>query len=233
MPAQPREEIEKRIPEAVSWVREGYQKYGITSDDFLKFLVKELKPFIDKNYKTQERQSSTYLAGSSMGGLISAYAICEYPNTFGSVACFSTHWTALNGVFIEYLKNNIPNPSNHKFYFDYGTLGLDSQYETYQIKVDSLMIAKGYEKNNKSKKSALETKISKKFNQKGWFKCLIKNNTYSEIVFGNPINFESWMNYVEKVIFSSIVVCTKEITGIIHNGDLLTHLGRISPRKIH
>ena len=147
MPAQPREEIEKRIPEAVSWVREGYQKYGITSDDFLKFLVKELKPFIDKNYKTQEKQSSTYLAGSSMGGLISAYAICEYPNTFGSVACFSTHWTALNGVFIEYLKNNIPNPSNHKFYFDYGTLGLDSQYETYQIKVDSLMIAKGYEKN--------------------------------------------------------------------------------------
>ena len=101
----------------------------------------------DENYKTQERQSSTYLAGSSMGGLISAYAICEYPNTFGSVACFSTHWTALNGVFIEYLKNNIPNPSNHKFYFDYGTLGLDSQYETYQIKVDSLMIAKGYEKN--------------------------------------------------------------------------------------
>ena len=65
---------------------------------------------------------------------------------------------------------------------------------------NNLLLAKwyGYEKNNNSKKSALETKISKKFNQKGWFKCLMKNNTYNEIAFGKPINFESWMNYVQK-----------------------------------
>ena len=62
----------------------------------------------------------------------------------------------------------------------------------------ALAVKYGYEKNNNSKKSALETKISKKFNQKGWFKCLMKNNTYNEIAFGKPINFESWMNYVQK-----------------------------------
>ena len=149
MPAQPQKEIEKRIPNADEWIQEGYEKYGITSDQFLKFLVKELKPFIDTNYKTKRGRRNTFLAGSSMGGLISAYAICEYPNIFGAAACFSTHWTALDGVFIEYLKNNIPNPESHKIYFDYGTLGLDSQYEPYQIMVDSLMIARGY-KNNKN-----------------------------------------------------------------------------------
>ena len=149
MPAQPQKEIEKRIINADMWIQEGYEKYGITSDQFLKFLVKELKPFIDTNYKTKRGRENTFLAGSSMGGLISAYAICEYPNIFGAAACLSTHWTALDGVFIEYLKNNLPNPTSHKFYFDYGTLGLDSQYEPYQVIVDSLMVAHGYV-NNKS-----------------------------------------------------------------------------------
>ena len=155
MPAKPRKEVEKRIPKAQQWVKQGYEKYGITSDEFLKFLVKELKPFIDKEYKTDSRRESTYLAGSSMGGLISAYAICEYPNVFGGAACLSTHWIALDGVFIEYLKNNLPDPRFHKLYFDYGTLGLDSKYEPYQLIVDSLLTLKGYKPNVNS--------ITKKF----------------------------------------------------------------------
>ena len=39
-----------------------------------------------------------------MGGLISLYAICEYPDIFGGAACLSTHWPILDGVFIDYLK---------------------------------------------------------------------------------------------------------------------------------
>jgi len=147
MPAKPREEIKKRIPQAENWIQEGYKKYGITSDQFLKFLVEELKPFIDNNYKTLKERKSTFLAGSSMGGLISVYAICEYPNIFGGVASLSTHWTALDGVFIEYLKTNIPNSENHKIYFDYGTLGLDKKYEPYQLMVDSLMVLNDYKRN--------------------------------------------------------------------------------------
>ena len=110
-------------------------------------MVEELKPFIDKNYKTDSGRNSTFLAGSSMGGLISAYAICEYPNIFGGAACISTHWPVMDGFFIEYLKNNLPNPLTHKIYFDYGTLGLDAEYEPYQVLVDSLMVRNGYEKN--------------------------------------------------------------------------------------
>ena len=36
-----------------------------------------------------------------MGGLISAYAISEYPNVFGGAACLSTHWPALDGVLLN------------------------------------------------------------------------------------------------------------------------------------
>ena len=147
MPAQPKKFIQARIKLADDWIKKGYNDYGITSDPFLKFIVEELKPFVDNNYKTQKNRQSTYLAGSSMGGLISAYAICEYPEIFGGAACLSTHWPALDGVFIEYLKKNIPDPNFNKFYFDFGTLGLDSKYEPYQLIVDSIMIANGYEKN--------------------------------------------------------------------------------------
>ena len=147
MPAQPTNEIKKKVSQPEEFFRHSYEKYGITSDQFLKFIIDELKPFIDKNYKTLGVQNSTFLAGSSMGGLISAYAICEYPDVFGGVACLSTHWPVMDGIFIYYLKNNLPKSGNHKFYFDYGTAGLDSTYETYQLLVDSIMIANGYKEN--------------------------------------------------------------------------------------
>ena len=147
MPAQPAEEIKKHLSQSEKWFQNSYKLYGITSDNFLKFIVKELMPFINTNYKTIKEKNSTFIAGSSMGGLISAYAICEYPNIFGGAACISTHWTLLDGYFIKYLKDNLPNPENHKIYFDYGTLGEDSAYEPYQLKVDSLMISIGYKRN--------------------------------------------------------------------------------------
>jgi predicted alpha/beta superfamily hydrolase len=52
------------------------------ADRYLKFIVEELKPEIDKRYSTQTGRENTLIAGSSMGGLISMYAACEYPNVF-------------------------------------------------------------------------------------------------------------------------------------------------------
>ena len=62
----------------------------MTSDNYLKFLVDELKPFIDDNFRTLSGRSNTYTMGASMGGSISAYAISEYPDIFGGAACLST-----------------------------------------------------------------------------------------------------------------------------------------------
>ncbi len=146
MPAKPKGLIEERILKADSYLQESYEDYGIQSDEQLKFIVEELKPFIDSRYKTLPDKSNTLVAGSSMGGLISAYAICEYPDVFGAAACFSTHWPPLDGVFLEYLRGNLPDPSNHKIYFDYGTIELDAEYEPYQLVVDSMMEARGFQR---------------------------------------------------------------------------------------
>jgi enterochelin esterase-like enzyme len=68
------------------------------------------------------------------GGLISIYGLCEYPNTFGGVACLSTHspWqvrlidentdTEISSKFRDYLEQNLPEPNTKKIYFDYGNL---------------------------------------------------------------------------------------------------------------
>lgn len=116
----------------------------IISDDYLKFLVQELKPFIDAKYRTLPGRADTFIMGSSMGGLISAYAMAEYPDVFGGAGCVSTHWPAGNGSVIEYLKTHMPAPGAHKFYFDYGTETLDAQYEPYQQKMDAVMKSAGY-----------------------------------------------------------------------------------------
>jgi predicted alpha/beta superfamily hydrolase len=122
------------------------------SDNYLKFLVTELKPFIDKKYAVNKDKAHTFVAGSSMGGLISMYAICEYPNVFGGAACLSTHWPGIFAVennpipdaFVNYLKLNLPNPKNHKIYFDYGDQTLDALYPPLQKKVDEVMKTKNY-----------------------------------------------------------------------------------------
>lgn len=129
---------------------------GPISDRYLKFVVTELKPFIDSIFSTKKDQPNTFIAGSSMGGLISMYAICEYPEVFGGAACLSTHWPGLftmenNPVpdaFIAYLNDNLPDPKSHKFYFDYGDQTLDAMYPPLQKKVDEVMKAKGFTRKN-------------------------------------------------------------------------------------
>jgi enterochelin esterase-like enzyme len=129
----------------------------VFSDAYLKFLVEELKPFIDRKYKTRPERDATFIAGSSMGGLISWYAVSEYPEVFGGAAAISTHWPGNGGaennpvpqLFLEYLEQNLPAPGTHKFYFDYGTETLDAVYEPYQLKVDDLMRKLGYSEQNR------------------------------------------------------------------------------------
>ena len=116
------------------------------SDEYLKFLVEELKPFIDKTYNVYTKMENTSIMGSSMGGLISLYAICKYPEVFGAAGCVSTHWPVpvLGEAYMKTLPSTLPDPKTHKIYFDFGTETLDAQYEPYQKQVDQMMLDKGY-----------------------------------------------------------------------------------------
>jgi enterochelin esterase-like enzyme len=128
----------------------------VKSDRYLEFLVQELKPFIDSTYSTRPEAASTFVAGSSMGGMISWYAVCEYPQVFGGAACLSTHWPGiftlddnpLPQAFLHYLATHLPDAATHKLYFDFGTTTLDAMYEPLQNLVDELLKARGYTREN-------------------------------------------------------------------------------------
>lgn len=122
------------------------------SDNYLKFIVEEMKAYMDKNYRTLPDREHTFIMGSSMGGLISIYALCEYPDVFGGAGCVSTHWpftmdnSTLNDFTMkDYLAENLPQGQGHKIYFDYGTSTLDSLYEDYQKQIDEVMQEAGYD----------------------------------------------------------------------------------------
>jgi predicted alpha/beta superfamily hydrolase len=129
---------------------------NVKADDYLKFIAEELKPYIDIHFSTQKEKSHTLIAGSSMGGLISLYAICEYPEVFGGAICMSTHWplsfTSENNLFpkamFDYMKQKLPGSSDHKIYFDYGDQTLDAIYGEFQKQADAVMRERGYGSKN-------------------------------------------------------------------------------------
>lgn len=114
------------------------------ADAYLRYLVTELKPAIDARYRTQPDRAHTSIMGSSMGGLISLYALCEYPDVFGAAACLSTAWQVANGVTVRELKNSLPDPRTHRFYFDFGTGTNDGSIEPFQNQADEVLKAAGY-----------------------------------------------------------------------------------------
>ncbi|GGK21419.1 esterase [Yeosuana aromativorans] len=129
----------------------------IQSDNYLKFIVNEVKPFIDSQFSVYTNRENTFIMGSSMGGLISMYAICEYPDVFGGAACLSTNFSGIvpeenddiSHVFFDYLQENIPSPKTHKFYFDYGTTStIEEYYPRYAPEVNAVFAKKGYDTKN-------------------------------------------------------------------------------------
>jgi pimeloyl-ACP methyl ester carboxylesterase len=126
----------------------------------LKFIVRELKPMIDRRFNVKRDRANTIIMGSSMGALVSLYAIDEYPRVFGAAGMMSTHWPlsfkpdnktlsdeeyeAVSSTFERYLTPALPDPATHKLYFDHGSETLDAVYARYQARVDQVVAARGY-----------------------------------------------------------------------------------------
>ena len=130
----------------------------LLGNNYLKFLVEELKPFIDSTYSTRKDRDHTFHMGSSMGGLISSYAVAKYPEVFGGAGCLSTHSVlyitnydaeqefldTANQCYVDYLKANL-KPNSCKIYMDRGDQTLDAQYPKYQDRLDKMFREAGWD----------------------------------------------------------------------------------------
>lgn len=112
--------LSKRMSEYNRWE---FQNFGKgEGDQYVDFLVKTLKPFIDKNFRTLKNKSNTYIAGSSMGGLISLIAVANYPKVFGGVGIFSpAFWTA-SGID-DYIQENAGKINSRLYFYAGGKEG--------------------------------------------------------------------------------------------------------------
>lgn len=139
--------------EALSLLREekGIQDIGIVGNRYADFVVSTLKPFIDANYRTLTDRDHTAVMGSSMGGLMSLYLICRYPEIFGKAGCLSTHWYGVQtdgGKFgeamMKFVGDNLPDPGTHRLYFDHGTTTIDAYYGPWEIRALETARKRGY-----------------------------------------------------------------------------------------
>lgn len=90
---------DKRMEELTPFKNEKYG--GGNADAYLQFIVKTLKPEIDRTYrtKTKTKNKNTIIMGSSLGGLVSFYAVLKYPEIFGKAAVFSPSFWFSNKIY--------------------------------------------------------------------------------------------------------------------------------------
>ena len=107
---------DERIHELSPWTN---PKYGpAQGEQYMAFVVDTVKPWIDAHYRTLADREHTAIAGSSMGGLISHYALLRYPQVFGKAAIFSPSYWFTGEVYTQTAAH--PWPSGTKTYFYIG-----------------------------------------------------------------------------------------------------------------
>ena len=132
-----------------------YADFEAKGNDYLRFVVEEVKPFIDSVYATDAAREHTWVMGSSCGGLISSYALCKYPEVFAGAICMSTHCTlayprpespdsAVMAAYREYLRSHL-EPNSCLIYMDQGDQTLDAFYGEAQGAINTMLRAEGWD----------------------------------------------------------------------------------------
>ncbi len=84
---------ENRIHELTAW---DSAKYGKGEGrQYMAFIVDVVKPYVDAHFRTKADRTNTAIMGSSLGALISHYAIYQYPHVFSKAGILSpAYWFA-------------------------------------------------------------------------------------------------------------------------------------------
>ena len=87
-------------------------------EQYMAFVVDTVKPFIDARYRTRPDRANTAMIGSSLGGLVTHYALLRYPQVFGKAAIFSPSYWVSNEVYAQTAAH--PWPADTRVYFYIG-----------------------------------------------------------------------------------------------------------------
>jgi predicted alpha/beta superfamily hydrolase len=112
--------------------RDETRKQGGHGRDYMKFVVEEVKPFIDKTYPTRPRREDTGVGGSSLGGTISLEICRAYPEQFGKCIAMSPALWWDDYELLKQLRRRHDSDrggwiSNCRFWIDMGTKEGDTE----------------------------------------------------------------------------------------------------------
>ena len=107
----------KRLEEYCPYQSDWFGGITGTGHEYMEWLTKEFKPMMDKRYPTLPGRANTAIGGSSMGGLMSLYALLQYNDTYSRAAALSPSIWAIGHNDVEYnsvdqLITYIPNPKD-------------------------------------------------------------------------------------------------------------------------
>ena len=119
------------------------EEYGDTAagQAYLRFLVEDLKPLIDRRYPTLPGRESTMVMGSSMGGLISFLALEAHGGTFGGAGCLSPAFP--EAVCARVAASAWPDRP-FRLYLDNGGVGMEAELQPGIDRMLEVLAAKGF-----------------------------------------------------------------------------------------
>ena len=128
----------------------------ILSDAYVAWLSGPLKACVDRSFRTRPGAADTAMIGSSMGGLISCYALARQPSVFGRVAALSPHWpvmlpplvddtqAALMDLWDQWMQSQLGAPGARRLWIDRGNEYLDAAYAPYHARATERLQTLGW-----------------------------------------------------------------------------------------
>jgi predicted alpha/beta superfamily hydrolase len=108
---------------------------------YVTFLVRTLKPLVDGRFRTRASRAHTLIAGSSMGGLISLYAVFRHPGIYGAAGVLSPSLWFAGGAIFSSVARAAFVPA--RIYLDIGALE-GAEHVANARRMRDLLLAKGY-----------------------------------------------------------------------------------------
>lgn len=159
----------ERINEYLPFDHEQYGK--AKGSQYVDFLAHTLKPFIDAHYRTLPAKEQTIIAGSSLGGLISYYAMLKHPDVFGKAGVFSPSFWIAPGI--KELTDLAAPGLTGKLFFYMGELEGDADLQLMHVVTEKLGA------HSRTKIYSVTDPVSE-HNEKAWRKWF--NEFYSWII---------------------------------------------------
>ncbi len=126
-----------------------FYEYSNTDEGekYMRFIVKELKPYIDNKFRTFTNRENTFVGGSSMGGLISFMLGWQYPEVFSKMICVSPAFKIRNINYVSVVENYFGEKKPLKIYIDNGGVGLEAELQNGIDDMLKVLSDKGYKLN--------------------------------------------------------------------------------------